>query len=173
MACQDGTSNFLSFNVIPQGLSLISGLIPSAKPRILSLTHWTIRSLRDIKHPRTNNPLVYIRSPPSDISYDTLSKHYGGTIALEVVDADGAFINCEAIEYVAGQAHICVRAGCVCNPGGTSDLTLGAEIMRSIKSGDTKEDLEDRFGVRSRGIVVRLLAFLLVDLVDIHRPVFF
>lgn len=153
--------NFLSFNAIPEGLSLISGLLQFLKPRILSLTHWTIHNLTGIRHPSTGRPLVYVRSPSTDLSYEALSKHYGATIAFEVADANGDFISCEAIEYAAGKANICVRAGCMCNPGGAASI-MDIDFILHVTNGETKRSLEDKFGVRSRGVVVRLLSIFLV-----------
>ncbi|GJJ08014.1 hypothetical protein Clacol_002221 [Clathrus columnatus] len=153
---EDGTINFLSLNIVPRGLSLVAGLIPHVKPRILSLTHWTMHALDEITHPSNNRPLVYIRSPPLDTPFDELLAHYGGVIAFEVADDNGDFISCDAIEYAAGKANICVRSGCMCNPGGTSSIQGLGFIVCALENGYTKRRLEDEFGPRSRGVVVCL-----------------
>lgn len=149
---EDGTVNFLSFVTIPESLSLISGLLKFLKPRILSLTHWTIHNLATIRHPSTGRPLVYVRSPSTDLSLEVLTKHYGATIAFEVADANGDFISCEEIEYAAGKAGICVRAGCMCNPGAAASV-MDIDFIHHVTEGETKQSLEDKFGVRSRGVV--------------------
>jgi molybdenum cofactor sulfurtransferase len=142
---------------IPRGLSLIGTLIPVLSQRLSCLTHWTARALSEIKHRESGRPLVHVRSPSTAHSLSTISQTQGGLVTFEVSDASGAFVNCEAIEYGAGKAGICLRAGCMCNPGGTSDLAGMTFMMDGLVSGTRKEDLEARFGVRSRGVVVSLL----------------
>lgn len=144
---------------IPRGLSMVNTLIPVLSQRLSCLTHWTTRALSEIRHQESGRPLVHVRSPSPAHSLSTISQIQGGLIAFEVSDEDGKFVNCEAIEYGAGKAGICLRAGCMCNPGGTSDIAGMTSMMDGLVSGDRKEDLEARFGVRSRGVVVSLLLF--------------
>jgi molybdenum cofactor sulfurtransferase len=154
LSLQDGTVNFLSMPAIPPGLSLMTRLIPVLAPRLACLTHWTARALSGVKHQRTGRPLVHVRSPSPTLSLSALSQTQGALIAFEVSDASGEFVNCEAIEYGAGKDGICLRAGCMCNPGGTSNVAEMRFMMDDVSSGDRKEDLEARFGVRSRGVIV-------------------
>jgi hypothetical protein len=142
---------------IPRGLSLMATLVPLLQPRLTCLTHWTVLALSGIKHQSTGKSLVHIRSPPGTVTTSTLTQSYGALIAFEVTDASGEFINCEIIEYGAGKAGICLRAGCMCNPGGTSNLAGMTGMMVEVRNGDRKDDLEARFGVRSRGVVVSIL----------------
>ena len=141
---------------IPRGLSMMSTLIPVLSQRLSCLTHWTTRALSEIKHQKSGRPLVHVRSPSPLLSLSALSQTQGALVVFEVSDAAGAFVNCEAIEYGAGKAGICLRAGCMCNPGGTSGIAGMTFMMDEVISGDRKEDLEARFGVRSRGVVVSL-----------------
>jgi len=150
---EDGTINFLSLSTIPSGLSLISTLIPLLRPRLASLTHWTIRALSKIQHQSTGKPMVLVCSPLPTLTPDQISQSYGFLITFEVVDAVGEYVNCEIIEYGAGTAGICLRAGCMCNPGAVSNLAGMAAMMFEVQHGDRKADLEARFGVRSRGVV--------------------
>ncbi|KAF8521933.1 molybdenum cofactor sulfurase [Hysterangium stoloniferum] len=150
---EDGTINFLSMSIIPWGLSMISTLIPLLRPRLASLTHWTARALSQIQHESTGKPMVHVRSPLPTLSLAEVSQSYGFLITFEVANAIGEFVNCEIIEYGAGLAGICLRAGCMCNPGGASNLAGMAGRMLEVQNGDRKADLEARFGVRSRGVV--------------------
>ena len=146
---------------IPRGLSIMATLIPALSPRLTSLTHWTVHFLTGIRHQRTGQALVHVRSPSPSLSPSVLSQTHGAIIAFEVSDALGSFVNCEAIEYGAGKSGICLRAGCMCNPGGTSYATGMGFVMDAVRSGDRKEDLEARFGVRSRGVVVSHQDFII------------
>jgi len=139
---------------IPRGLSFVATLISTLQPRLASLTHWTVRELSEIKHPSTQKHLVHVRSPSPSLTLSALSQSYGAVIAFEVTDEKGEFVNCEAVEYGAGKAGICLRAGCMCNPGGTTTMSEMSVMMKEIREGDRKEDLEARFGVRSLGVVV-------------------
>ena len=131
--------------------------MPVLSQRLSSLTHWTACSLSEIKHPQSGRPLIHVRSPAPTLSLSSVSQTQGGLVAFEVSDEAGTFVNCEAIEYGAGKAGICLRAGCMCNPGGTSGIANMTFMMEGLVSGDRKEDLERRFGVRSRGVVVSRL----------------
>ncbi|KAF8588822.1 PLP-dependent transferase [Ramaria rubella] len=150
---EDGTINFLSMITIPRGLSFMATLIPVLSQRLACLTHWTTRALSEIKHHQTGKALVHVRSPSPTLSLSFLSQSHGALISFEVCDAIGNFVSCEAIEYGAGKAGMCLRAGCMCNPGGTSSIAGMTFMMNDVKSGDRKEDLEERFGIRSRGVV--------------------
>ncbi|KIJ51270.1 hypothetical protein M422DRAFT_26684 [Sphaerobolus stellatus SS14] len=150
---EDGTINFLSMLTIPRSLSLVTTLIPALQPRLACLTHWSVRALSEIKHLVTHKHLVHVRSPPPSLPLSAVSQSYGALVAFEVADENGTFVSCEAIEYGAGKAGICLRAGCMCNPGGTSTIADMTYMMHDLKHGDRKEDLEMRFGVRSRGVV--------------------
>jgi len=132
----------------------MTSITPALQPRLVALTHWTVRSLSEIKHPSTQKPLVHVRSPPPSVPVSSLAHTYGALVAFEVTDENGESVNCETIEFGAGRSRICLRAGCMCNPGGTSTIAEMTHMMNEVREGDRKEDLELRFGVRSRGVVV-------------------
>lgn len=151
---------------IPRGLSLISILLPVLHPRLASLVHWTVGALSGIRHRSTQKSLCHIRSPSPALALSEISQSYGALITFEVADASGHFVSCEAIEYGAGKAAgICLRSGCMCNPGGTSRLAGMTYMMNGVSSGDTKDDLEARFGIRSRGVIVSSQSFSFLLLV--------
>ncbi|KAF9506597.1 hypothetical protein BS47DRAFT_1262223, partial [Hydnum rufescens UP504] len=114
---EDGTINFLSFPVIKPALRLLKSYMPVLSIRLSLLMHFTLSALRSLSHD-DGTPLVLIHSPSTQY---TPSKH-GAIISLSVVSSTGKFVPPRIVERRASLENIHIRAGCMCNPGATSEL---------------------------------------------------
>ncbi|MAS35768.1 MAG: hypothetical protein CL610_17295 [Anaerolineaceae bacterium] len=131
-AFEDGTIDYLNLPAIEIGLRHIEQIgIDSIHNRVTALTDWLLRHLLDLRH-SSGQPLVRIYGP-------TESVQRGGTISLNLYDADGRLIDYELVEAQANAINISLRTGCFCNPG-ASELALGI----------TKEHLEGCFKDEAR-----------------------
>lgn len=81
-----------------------------------------------------------------------MAKLHGGLIAFEVLDPKGQYVSCEVIEYAASLKGISLRAGCMCNPGGAASIMKMKEMMGSLQNGQTKQDIQMKWGVRAAGL---------------------
>ena len=57
----------------------------------------------------------------------------GGTIAVNLFDADGTIFDDQLVEYLANQFNISLRSGCFCNPGaGELALNISQEYAQQL-----------------------------------------
>ncbi len=115
------------------------------------------------------------------------SRARGGTLAFNVLDAQGRLLPCERVEAAAREARISVRAGCFCNPG-ASEAAFGVEPERlrqclrelddvftasrlSVCSGTEVGAVRASVGLANHGADLDRLVELLSRLdTDDHRP---
>ncbi|KAH8926825.1 PLP-dependent transferase [Atractiella rhizophila] len=147
----DGTTDFLSMLPIPKGLDILASVMPEMGRRLPTLVLWTVAQMQELKHDN-GEELVAVRSPKIGIKLEELKERYGALIAFEILDDEGNFVSSDVVEFGAGKQGICIRAGCMCNPGGSAVL-MGTEfLMANIKPGDTKKTAFASCGERAAGL---------------------
>jgi molybdenum cofactor sulfurtransferase len=121
---EDGTVNYLSLPAAEIGLKWIQSIgIDLIHTRVMCLTGWVIDQLLTLRH-SNGNPLIHLYGPPN-------THMRGGTIQVNFFDPDGRLFDCNAVERLANEERISLRAGCHCNPG-----------AREVALGFTRDDLE-------------------------------
>ena len=114
---EDGTVNYLSLPAVEIGLKYIESVgINLIHTRVMCLTGWLIDQLLALRH-SNGNPLIRLYGPAS-------TWMRGGTVQVNFLDPDGRLWDCTAIERLANDEHISLRAGCHCNPG-AREVALG------------------------------------------------
>lgn len=109
-AFEDGTPNFLGFGAILDGLRFLDGLgMDRIRARVESLTAELMGGLAALTR-QGGRPLVEIYGPDGP-------EHRGGTVAFNVLEADGAAVPFDSVVSRAAAAGVSVRGGCFCNPG--------------------------------------------------------
>jgi selenocysteine lyase/cysteine desulfurase len=107
---EDGTGNFLGLPAVALGLAYLERAGRDAiATRVACLTSWLLGRLRDLRH-RNGRPAVRVYGPGDD-------RERGGTVAMNLLDAQGRVWDCHEVERQAGERRISLRAGCHCNPG--------------------------------------------------------
>ncbi|EFP83645.1 hypothetical protein PGTUg99_005219 [Puccinia graminis f. sp. tritici] len=150
---EDGTTDFLSTLIIPPAFATLEkALSNSLGARVAALTFWTVDQMSKIKHEVGNSPFILVRSPNILLPKAEMAKLHGGLIAFEVMDKTGEYVSCEVIEYAASLQGISLRAGCMCNPGGAASIMKMKEMMSELRSGETKKDIQAKWGVRAAGV---------------------
>jgi molybdenum cofactor sulfurtransferase len=116
-AFEDGTLDYLSLPALEIGLRHIDGIgLDLIHTRVRCLTDWLLGALASLRH-ANGEPIVRVYGP-----VDAIDR--GGTIALNLYDAGGHFVDHRTVERRANEAHISLRTGCFCNPGG-GEVALG------------------------------------------------
>jgi selenocysteine lyase/cysteine desulfurase len=124
---EDGTVNYLSLPAVERGLKLIESIgIETIHTRVMCLTGWLIEQLVALRH-SNGRPVVQLYGPASTYMR-------GGTVQVNFFDPAGRMIDCTAVEQLANQQRISLRAGCHCNPG-----------AREVALGFTRDDLASCF----------------------------
>ena len=127
---EDGTVNYLSLPAVELGLKQIEAVgIDTIHARVICLTGWLIDQLVGLRH-SNGLPVVQLYGPAN-------THRRGGTVQVNFFDPDGRMINCTAVEQLANNQRISLRAGCHCNPG-----------AREIALGLTRADLADCFSAQ-------------------------
>jgi molybdenum cofactor sulfurtransferase len=129
---EDGTVNYLSIPAVEIGLKFIESTgIDLIHTRVMCLTGALIDQLLALRH-SNGNPLIHLYGPPN-------THMRGGTIQVNFFDPDGQMFDCYAMERLANEQRISLRAGCHCNPG-----------AREVALGFSREDLEVCFRDKDR-----------------------
>lgn len=107
---EDGTLNYLSIPAVEIGLRHLASVgIDTIHTRVRCLTGWLLKQLLDLRH-SNSRPMVRIYGPVTTAAR-------GGTVAMNVYDADGHLFDYRRVEELASQERISLRTGCFCNPG--------------------------------------------------------
>jgi selenocysteine lyase/cysteine desulfurase len=122
-AFEDGTPNFQAIAAIPAGLALLEHVgLADLNAHVDRLTDRLLRRLKTLRH-RNGRPLVQLYGPGN------LAQR-GGTIAFNVLDADGRLLPFERVIQAAATHRISLRGGCFCNPG-AAEAAFGHTAERS------------------------------------------
>ncbi|MBE0624909.1 MAG: aminotransferase class V-fold PLP-dependent enzyme [Burkholderiales bacterium] len=150
-AFEDGTPDYLCAPAIEIGLNHLAGIgYEMIHARVAALTGWMLGQLGALRH-GNGLGLVRIYGP---LALDAR----GGTIAFNIFDKDGRFIDHRIVEDRANTMKISLRTGCFCNPGGgevalgISEEELDACFSRT-PSGMTLDDFRECIDDKSSGAV--------------------
>ena len=115
----DGTINFLAMHPVECGVQFISNIgIDVIHRRVAALTTWLLDQMTSLRNRDAGRPLVKIAGiPMSTCSSGGGDTRRGGTIAFNLYDSNGIWINSEIVVMQALKRHIYLREGCFCNPG--------------------------------------------------------
>ncbi len=169
-AFEDGTLDYLSLPAVEIGLRHIHGVgLDLIHTRVHCLTDWLLRALASLRH-ENGEPVVRVYGP-----LDSTAR--GGTVALNLYDARGHFIDHRVVERRANDAGISLRTGCFCNPGGGEvALGLSAEELSScfVRAPDrlALDEFRRCIDDKSTG-AVRVSLGLVTTFADVHRFVDF
>jgi len=118
-AWEDGTLNYACLPAVDMGLDFLEGVgIDTIRTRVRSLTAWLIEQVLALRH-KNGRPLARLYGP-------TNIHMRGGTVTINVYDADGNGIDHILVEERASRERISLRTGCFCNPG-AGEVALGLE----------------------------------------------
>ncbi|KAK3985731.1 molybdenum cofactor sulfurase [Cladorrhinum sp. PSN332] len=124
---EDGTVNFLSIPDVKFGLDWISGSVRMdvIETRVKCLTGWFMLRLKAMKH-GDGRPMVRMYGSPE-------SKMRGGTVAFNILDAEGKIVDERLVGIESAAARISLRTGCFCNPGaGEYALGIGETALKRL-----------------------------------------
>ncbi len=135
-AFEDGTVNYLSIPAVEIGLRHLESIdIDVIHERVNTLTELLLSGLQALRH-RNGTPLVHIYGP-------TTNEGRGGTITMNLFDAEDTLIHPKEIEREAGKLNISLRTGCHCNPGaGETALHITGDQMAELFRTNEKERFE-------------------------------
>jgi selenocysteine lyase/cysteine desulfurase len=163
-AFEDGTLNFLSIPDVHFGLDWLADFgVPLIGTRVVCLTGWFLRRLAAMAH-SDGSPMARVYGP-------TTLDARGGTVAFNVLDAEGKVVDERIVAAESAAAGISLRTGCFCNPGVGEDafgLGLGAlKALRRSRTGSLDEYLS-LIGLPSAG-AVRVSFGLVSTVEDVER----
>lgn len=125
---EDGTPDFLGIAAVEPGLALLEEVgMPRLRRWVGTLTGELVDGIRSLRRPGG--------APGAEIYGPTGTEGRGGTVAFNLLDAQGRPLPYEVVEAAAGQAGISVRGGCFCNPG-------AAEVAFRMPADETMTCLE-------------------------------
>jgi selenocysteine lyase/cysteine desulfurase len=109
-AFEDGTLNFLSLAAVADGLDFLETIgMERVNAHVMGLTDQLLAALRELRH-SDGRPMTRIYGPAG-------VDNRGGTIALNLLDGEGAVVDCRLVEEAASAAGVSLRTGYFCNPG--------------------------------------------------------
>jgi selenocysteine lyase/cysteine desulfurase len=148
-AFEDGTVNYLSIPDIEFGLDWIRTIGTERIHRhVTSLTAGLLTGLAGLRH-SDGSPQVRIYGPPD-------TAHRGGTVALNLLDADGRVIDERVVARDSAARRISLRTGCFCNPGtGEAAFAIDRDTLDGAvrTTTGTIDDYLGRLGLPSGGAV--------------------
>ncbi|WP_034482652.1 aminotransferase class V-fold PLP-dependent enzyme [Actinomadura oligospora] len=170
-AFEDGTLNFLAIPDVAEGVEWIGGLgMDRVHAHVTALTGRLLDGLAALRH-ASGRPMIRIYGPST-------VRRRGGTVAFNVLSADGRVVDERVVARDTAARGISVRTGCFCNPG-AGEAALGIErprLLAAARAGTDQDTLDDylvRLGLPTAGAiraslgvasnaddVDRLLAFL-------------
>ncbi|MEO3849633.1 aminotransferase class V-fold PLP-dependent enzyme [Streptomyces sp. B8F3] len=124
-AFEDGTVNFLAIPDVTAGLAWIEAIgIDRVHDHVEALTGRLLAGLRTLRH-GDGAPLIRVYGP------DRTGAPRGGTVALNVLDAEGRVVDERVIIRDSAAYGISLRTGCFCNPGaGEAAFDLSPRRLR-------------------------------------------
>ena len=125
---EDGTLSFGQIPDVESGLSWVNDIgIELIHQRVMCLTGWLLGRLAALRH-SNGEPMARIHGPAS-------TRGRGGTVAFNLLDPGGRFVDERAVARDTAGAGISIRTGCFCNPGvgeGAFQLT-NADWRRALR----------------------------------------
>ncbi|MFG3291747.1 aminotransferase class V-fold PLP-dependent enzyme [Streptomyces sp. NPDC048179] len=149
-AFEDGTVNFLSLPDVTAALAWIDGIgMDRIHAHVTRLTDRLLTGLRTLRH-SDGSPLIRVYGP------DRADAARGGTVALNVLGADGRIVDERVVTRDSAARGISLRTGCFCNPGaGEEAFALPLIRLRSAarRRLGSLEDYLELLGLPSAGAV--------------------
>ncbi|MFJ5532846.1 aminotransferase class V-fold PLP-dependent enzyme [Streptomyces sp. NPDC093261] len=149
-AFEDGTVNFLALPDVTAGLAWIDEIgVHRVRAHVAGLTDRLLGGLAQLRH-SDGSPLVRVYGPGAG------EPDRGGTVALNVLDAEGRVVDERIITRDSAARGISVRTGCFCNPGaGEAAFALRLPRLRAAVRGrpDSLEGYVEALGLPSAGAV--------------------
>ncbi len=134
---EDGTPNFLDICAVPDGLALLNEMgMARIHDHVRELTDELLARFAELN--QTGRRRVEVYGPPS-------TEARGGTVAFNILDADGNIVHYDDVVRDAGKEGLSLRGGCFCNPGaseaafGLADDEAGACLRKFLPGGFTPE----------------------------------
>jgi molybdenum cofactor sulfurtransferase len=133
-AFEDGTLNFLGIAAVQTGLAFLREVgMDRVHSRVDDLTTRLLEILTAARH-ANGAPMARVYGPRT-------SEDRGGTVAFNLLDAEGHVLPYGDVERVAGKVGIALRGGCFCNPGAAEralELPAGAmlDCLQEIPQGE-------------------------------------
>ena len=130
---EDGTPHFLGAAALPAGFDLLADVsMDRLGAHVARLTSQLLLGLRCATH-RDGAPAVRLYGPRG-------SAGRGGTVAFNVLTADGAIVPYWVIDERARAFGVAFRGGCFCNPGAAEtafgfDRVAAAQCLRTAGEG--------------------------------------
>jgi selenocysteine lyase/cysteine desulfurase len=126
---EDGTIDYLCLPAVTIGIEHLERLgLALVHDRVMALTGWLLEELATLRH-SDGAPLVKVFGPAD-------TDRRGATVALYLLDRDGAPYDVYDVEAAAAGERISVRSGCFCNPG-------DGEVAHRISRGDMEHCFTD------------------------------
>ncbi|MEW2401870.1 aminotransferase class V-fold PLP-dependent enzyme [Streptomyces sp. NPDC046862] len=124
-AFEDGTVNFLSVPDVAAGLDWINGIgMDRVHTHVTRLTGLLLTGLRALRH-SDGSPMVRVYGP------DSIAAR-GGTVALNLLGADGGIVDERIVTRDSARRGVSLRTGCFCNPGaGEAAFSLSLRRLRA------------------------------------------
>lgn len=149
-AFEDGTVNFLAVPDVTAGLEWIDGLgMHRVHDHVAALTEQLLTGALALRH-GDGTPMVRVYGPGSG------EAARGGTVALNVLGADGRVVDERIVARESGARGISLRTGCFCNPGaGEAAFGLPLRRLRAAARRDagSLEEYLELLGLPSAGAV--------------------
>lgn len=125
-AFEDGTIDYLSIPAIEIGLRHLETIgMDRVHHRVTAFAGYLLDELTALTHDN-GKTLVKVYGPIT-------TEDRGGTIAVNLFDADGTIFDDQLVEYLANQFNISLRSGCFCNPGaGELALNISQEYAQQL-----------------------------------------
>ncbi|MDA1183374.1 MAG: aminotransferase class V-fold PLP-dependent enzyme [Acidobacteria bacterium] len=127
---EDGTLNYLAIPAVEIGLRHLASVgMETIQTRIRCLTAWMLERLLALRH-GNGRPMVRIYGPVT-------MERRGGTVTMNLYDADGRLLDYRRVEELASQERISLRTGCFCNPGAgeTAEGLTEEDISAAMREG--------------------------------------
>ncbi|MGY5057038.1 aminotransferase class V-fold PLP-dependent enzyme [Streptomyces sp. 900105755] len=149
-AFEDGTVNFLSLPDVTAGLAWIDGIgMDRIHAHVSALTRQLLVGLRALRH-SDGSPLVRVYGT------ERADAARGGTVALNVLGADGRIVDERLVTRDSAAHGISLRTGCFCNPG-AGEEAFDLPLTRLLSAADTQVASLDEYlellGLPSAGAV--------------------
>jgi selenocysteine lyase/cysteine desulfurase len=122
---EDGTPNFLGIASVPAGLAFLRQVgIDRIHDRIVDLTGRLLDVVGSVRH-ADGSPAVEVYGPRTVESR-------GGTVAFNLLDAEGRVVPYGIVERAAATVGISLRGGCFCNPG-AAEVAFGLSADQALR----------------------------------------
>jgi selenocysteine lyase/cysteine desulfurase len=165
---EDGTLNYLAIPAVEIGLRHLSSVgIDTIQRRVRCLTQWMLGRLLELRH---SNGRLMMR-----IYGPVTMEGRGGTVTMNVYDADGGLLDYRRVEELASKERISLRTGCFCNPGAGETAEGLTEADMAAALGESADMTLPRFlqfvthrSGKSAG-AIRVSLGLVSNFADVYR----